>query len=93
MAKTDPKRKMRSKKFPLTLHPMGQYCKKIRGKLYYVSVKILGHSSLGPVLAPLAGVGVEAGKGQMSIYSVTIPATPTSLKTRGQAFALRFCRT
>jgi len=29
------KRKTRSDKFPLTLHPTGQYCKKIRGKLYY----------------------------------------------------------
>ena len=30
-----PKRKTRSDKFPLTLHPTGQYCKKIRGKVYY----------------------------------------------------------
>jgi integrase len=29
------KRKKRSDKFPLTLHPTGQYCKKIKGKLYY----------------------------------------------------------
>jgi len=29
------KRKIRSDKFPLTLHPTGQFCKKIRGKLYY----------------------------------------------------------
>jgi integrase len=28
-------RKTRSDKFPLTLHKTGQYCKKIRGKLYY----------------------------------------------------------
>jgi len=28
-------RKTRSDKFPLTLHPTGQYCKKIRGKIYY----------------------------------------------------------
>ena len=35
MAKSDFKRKTRSDKFPLTLHPTGQYCKKIRGKLYY----------------------------------------------------------
>ena len=28
-------RKTRSDKFPLTLHPTGQYCKKIKGKLYY----------------------------------------------------------
>jgi integrase len=33
MAKT--KRKTRSDKFPLTLHKTGQYCKKIKGKLYY----------------------------------------------------------
>jgi len=25
----------RSNKFPLTLHPTGQYCKKIRGRMYY----------------------------------------------------------
>jgi hypothetical protein len=29
------KRKTRSDKFPLTLHPTGQFCKKIKGKLYY----------------------------------------------------------
>ena len=29
------KRKTRSDKFPLTLHPTGQYCKKIKGKIYY----------------------------------------------------------
>jgi hypothetical protein len=29
------KRKTRSNKFPLTLHKTGQFCKKIRGKLYY----------------------------------------------------------
>ena len=35
MAKTDSKRKTRSDKFLLTLHKTGQYCKKIKGKLYY----------------------------------------------------------
>ena len=35
MAKPNSKRKTRSDKFPLTLHPTGQYCKKIKGKLYY----------------------------------------------------------
>ena len=30
-----PKRKTRSDKFPLTLHPTGQYCKKINGKIRY----------------------------------------------------------
>ena len=35
MAKSNSKRKTRSDKFPLTLHPTGQYCKKIKGKLYY----------------------------------------------------------
>jgi len=29
------KRKTRSDKFPLTLHPTGQYCKKIKGKICY----------------------------------------------------------
>jgi integrase len=29
------KRKTRSDKFPLTFHPTGQYCKKIKGKMYY----------------------------------------------------------
>ena len=28
-------RKPRSDKFPLTLHKTGQYCKKIKGKIYY----------------------------------------------------------
>jgi hypothetical protein len=35
MAKSKPKRKTRSDKFPLTLHKIGQFCKKIKGKLYY----------------------------------------------------------
>ena len=29
------KRKTRSDKFPLTLHTTGQYCKKIKGMMYY----------------------------------------------------------
>jgi hypothetical protein len=29
------KRKTRSDKFPLTLHPTGQYCKKIKGRVRY----------------------------------------------------------
>jgi integrase len=35
MIKPKSKKKIRSDKFPLTLHPTGQFCKKIRGKLYY----------------------------------------------------------
>ena len=35
MLKPKTKKKIRSDKFPLTLHPTGQFCKKIRGKLYY----------------------------------------------------------
>ena len=35
MAKLNSKRKTRSDKYPLTLHPTGQFCKKIKGKLYY----------------------------------------------------------
>jgi integrase len=35
MTKSKSKRKTRSDKFPLTLHKTGQYCKKIKGKLYY----------------------------------------------------------
>lgn len=35
MTKSDSKRKTRSDKFPLTLHPTGQFCKKIKGRLYY----------------------------------------------------------
>jgi len=35
MSKSNSKRKTRSDKFPLTLHKTGQYCKKIKGKLYY----------------------------------------------------------
>ena len=38
MAKTSSKRKTNSDKFPLTLHPTRQYCKKIRGKLHYFGV-------------------------------------------------------
>ena len=36
MSKNNKKsRKTRSDKFPLTLHKTGQYCKKIKGKIYY----------------------------------------------------------
>ncbi|MFC1764560.1 tyrosine-type recombinase/integrase [Planctomycetota bacterium] len=35
MTKPNSQRKTRSDKFPLTIHPTGQYCKKIKGKLYY----------------------------------------------------------
>jgi hypothetical protein len=35
MTKSNSKRKTRSDKFPLTLHKTGQFCKKIKGKLYY----------------------------------------------------------
>jgi len=35
MVKSNLKRKTRSDKFPLTLHKTGQFCKKIKGKIYY----------------------------------------------------------
>jgi hypothetical protein len=37
MAKTKSNRKTRPGKFPLTLHKTGQFCNKIRDKLYYFS--------------------------------------------------------
>ena len=47
------KRKTRSDKFPLTLHPTGQYCKKVKGKIYYFgsdkksgTTKIFGSGSI-----------------------------------------------
>ena len=33
-------RKTRSDKFPLTLHKTGQYCKKIKGKIYYFDATV-----------------------------------------------------
>ncbi|MFC1652866.1 tyrosine-type recombinase/integrase [Planctomycetota bacterium] len=35
MTNSKSKRKTRSDKFPLTLHKTGQFCKKIKGKMYY----------------------------------------------------------
>ncbi len=35
MTKSNSKRTTRSDKFPLTLHKTSQYCKKIKGKIYY----------------------------------------------------------
>jgi len=35
VTKSPSNKRTRSDKFPLTLHPTGQYCKKIKGKLYY----------------------------------------------------------
>jgi hypothetical protein len=35
MTKSNSKRKTRSDKLSLTLHPTGQHCKKIKGKLHY----------------------------------------------------------
>lgn len=35
MTKSPYQRKTRSDKFPLTLHETGQFCKKIKGKIYY----------------------------------------------------------
>ena len=35
IGKSNPKIKAHSKKTPLTLHKTGQYCKKIKGKIYY----------------------------------------------------------
>jgi len=35
MAKRNSRQQNSASKFPLTLHPTGQYCKKIRGKLHY----------------------------------------------------------
>lgn len=35
MTQPDHRRKTRADKFPLTLHKTGQYCKKIKGRMYY----------------------------------------------------------
>jgi len=35
MTQHNSRRKTHANRFPLTLHPTGQYCKKIKGKLYY----------------------------------------------------------
>jgi len=38
------KRKTRSDKFPLTLHPTELYCKKIKGKIHYFGTDKKKHS-------------------------------------------------
>ena len=63
MAKTksNSKRKTRSDKFPLTLHPTGQYCKKIKGKLYYFgnNKKIALHRYLEQAVCLHTGRGTK----------------------------------
>ena len=54
-----PKRKTRIDKFPLTLHPTGQYCKIIKGKLYYFGVD--KRKALGRYLEQVAYL--HTGKG------------------------------
>ena len=57
MTKPNNRRKTRSDKFPLTLHKTGQYCKKIKGRLYYfyfVCVKISGRGHFGHRGPPVA---------------------------------------
>lgn len=59
------KRKTRSDKFPLTLHPTRQYCKKIKGKLYYFGTN--KQEALQRYLED--AVFLHSGKGQAAKYT------------------------
>ena len=68
MAKGESKRKTRSDKFPLTLHPTGQYCKKIKGKLYYFGTDKA--KALQRYLQETVFLHVGSGQKRRSVYSM-----------------------
>jgi len=77
MLKSDNKksRKQRSDKYPLTLHPTGQYCKKIRGKIYYFGTD--KHIALQRYLEQAASL--HAGKRPDAIQASTESMTLKTL--------------
>ena len=64
MAKSESERKTRSDKFPLTLHQTGQFCKKIKGTLYYFGAdkQIIAEREVAILsLTPVAEKGYSSG--------------------------------
>jgi len=74
---TKPKRKTRSDKFQLTLHTTGQYCKRIKRKLYYFGInkrKALEHYlEQAAFLHTGKGIKPEHVDSQVLFYPVTTP--------------------
>jgi hypothetical protein len=63
MAKSSPK-KTHSNKFLLTLHSVGQYCKKIKGKFYYFG----DDKQKAFERYPEQASSLHSGKSSVSIY-------------------------
>lgn len=80
MSETTPKQRNRSSKFPLTLHPTGQYCKKIRGKLYcFGAAPAAGRVSTPPFGSPLSGTDARLARVLSMTFGTITVSFPSAL--------------
>jgi YHS domain-containing protein len=74
------KRKTRSDKFPLTLHTTGQYCKKVKGKMYYFGSD--RKEALQRYLDQATYLHGHQGIGHESLVVKTFSGTPQNYNTQ-----------